>query len=274
MNLKEDIKFLWDNKTLIRTTRYNLIFVVIMLLINVSLISVPNYYGVLNGIRSIDNLEGIFEPFEMLYEAQVPCEIDASFTFVCQTDISGQYGNYQVVYQDIIDTTGITSSTIFFGSKNMMIIYIDENDIAYELAGDYRLLEAFDFSNIKTQTHAFDTLDQHYENVTDIFLSNIYFSSIGERMLLIFSSQFAQIAIYVVVISVMFMILNYKSKIPKISYAAAVKITIMAMTGPAIASAIIGVFANIWGSILFPLIYAIRMMFVYYVVHKETESID
>jgi hypothetical protein len=273
MNLKEDIKLLWSNKALINAVRINLVFVIILAFINVSLISIPNYFGVLNGIRSIDNLEQIVEPFRLMYDEEIPCQIDEAFTLTCDANIDGTYGPYEVVYQEVINTSGITESTIFFGAKNFMIIYIDDQDIAYDLAGDYRLLEAFDFKDVNTQNHQFDTLEEHYDNVTDIFLSNIYFSSLGERVFLIFSTQFAQIAIYVIVISVMFMILNYRAKVPQISYLAAVKITILGMTGPALLAAIIGVFLNAWGSILFTLIYAIRMMFIYYAVHRTEGTI-
>ena len=273
MNIKEHIKLLWDNQTLIKAVKLNLIFVLILLLINVSLISIPNYYGVLNGIRSIEYLEDIDETFKLFYEQEIPCQVDQSYTFNCEETIDGVYGSYQVLYQDEISTANITESTIIFGSNNMFIVYIDQEDMVYELAGDYRLLEAFDFTEIKAQTHTFETQDAHYENVTDIFLSNIYFSSVGERVFLIFSTQFAQISLYVVFISIMFMILNYRSKTPKISYLAAVKITILAMLGPALLSAIVGVFLNIWGSILFTLLYAIRMMFIYYAVHRTVEVI-
>lgn len=271
--MKQHIKLLWDNQSLIGAVKLNLIFVLIILLVNVSLVSIPNYFGVLNGIRTIEYLEDINEPFKALYEQEIPCRVDASYTLNCDAPIDGEYGSYQVLYQDEISTENITESTIIFGSKNIFILYIDQENMVYELAGDYRLLEAFDFSKIKDQAHNFDTQDAHYENVTDIFLSNVYFSSLGERVFLIFSTQFAQIALYVVLISIMFMILNYRSKLPKISYLAAVKITILAMLGPALLAAIVGVFLNIWGSILFTILYAIRMMFVYYAVHKTVGTI-
>ncbi|MFU8793557.1 MAG: hypothetical protein ACNA7K_05970 [Acholeplasmataceae bacterium] len=273
MNIKEHIKLLWDNRSLIKAAKINLIFVLILLFVNVSLVSIPNYYGVLNGIRSIEYLEDIDETFKLFYEQEIPCEIDQTYTFSCSEPIDGVYGSYQVYYQETISTENITESSIIFGSKNIIILYIDQEDMVYELAGDYRLLEAFDFSSIKDQPHQYETLDAHYESVTDVFLSNVYFSSVGERVFLIFSTQFAQIAIYVVIISIMFMILNYRSKTPKISYLAAVKITILAMLGPALLSAIVGVFLNVWGSILFTLLYAIRMMFVYYAVHRTVEVI-
>ena len=115
MNIKEHIKLLWDNQTLIRAVKLNLIFVLILLFINVSLISIPNYYGVLNGIRSIEYLEDIDETFKLFYEQEIPCQVDQSYTFNCEETIDGVYGSYQVLYQDEISTANITESTILFG---------------------------------------------------------------------------------------------------------------------------------------------------------------
>jgi len=79
--------------------------------------------------------------------------------------------------------------------------------------------------------------------------------------------------IYLVIVSIMFMILNYRVKVKKITYSAGVKIIIAAMTGPAIATAVFGVFITAWASIGFIILFAIRILFLYYTLNKSNEAI-
>jgi len=227
-NMKQTIQMLWSNSALMNANKIHWLLVALLFFINVSLISIPNYFGLLDGIESID---------------------------------------------DVVDTTGIEESTIFLGSKQVAIVYIDETDIAYMVSGDYRLLAGFDFAGVKTAEHDFDTQPEYYAYVSDTVLSNIYFSFIGDQIFIIFASQFSQMLIYLFVVSVMFMILNYRVKIKKISYAAGVKIIIAAMTGPAIVTAVFGVFITAWASIGFIILFAIRILFLYYSINKSNEAI-
>lgn len=272
-NMKQTIQMLWSNSALMNANKIHWLLVALLFFINVSLISIPNYFGLLDGIESIDDVVGIEESLAAIYDSELPCSIDEEFSLSCGEVTQTQFAGYQLVVTDVVDTTGIEESTIFLGSKQVAIVYIDETDIAYMVSGDYRLLAGFDFASVKTAEHDFDTQPEYYAYVSDTVLSNIYFSFIGDQIFIIFASQFSQMLIYLFVVSVMFMILNYRVKIKKISYAAGVKIIIAAMTGPAIVTAVFGVFITAWASIGFIILFAIRILFLYYSINKSNEAI-
>lgn len=273
MNLKNNIKMLWDNKQLIEARKLGFILTFLLLIVNVSMISIPNFFGLLNGLRDIDNLVGIETTFRAMYDDALPCTVSETFTMECQGNVDGTYGNYKILYQEEIVTENINEPTIFFGYRNFTMIYINESNKAYIVAGDYRLLSGFSFAEVNQMEHEFDTLEDYQDRVTDVFISGIYNSTIGEKVFLIFSSQFAQIVIYIVIISFMFMILNFRSKIRKITFPASLKIVIVSMTGPALLTAIIGIFLRGWASVLFTILFAIRVMFIYYEIHRAKETI-
>lgn len=273
MNLKDNIKMLWDNKQLIQARHLGYILTFLLLIVNVSMISIPNFFGLLNGLREIDNMAGIEVAFREMYDDELPCSVSETFTMECEGTIEGTYGNYQVVYQEEVNTDNINQPTIFFGYRSFTMIYITENSKAFIVAGDYRLLSGFSFAEINTIDHEFDSLQEYQDRVTDVFISAIYNSTIGEKVFLIFSSQFAQVIIYIVIISFMFMIVNFRSKIRKITFSASLKIIIASMTGPALLTAIIGIFLRGWASVLFTILFAIRIMFVYYEIHRAKETI-
>lgn len=273
MNLKNNIKMLWDNKQLIEVRKLGYILTFFLLFVNVSMISIPNFFGLLNGLRDIDQMEGLETAFRAIYDDELPCMITENFTMDCEAGVGGLYGQYQVIYQEEVNTDNVNQPTIFFGYRNFTMIYINENNKAFIVAGDYRLLSGFSFAEVNSMEHDFDTIEDYQDRVTDVFISGIYNSTIGEKIFLIFSSQFAQIVIYIVIISFMFLILNFRSKIRKISFPASLKIIIASMTGPALITAILGIFFRGWASLLFTILFAIRIMFVYYEIHRTKETI-
>ena len=276
--IKEFIPILWSNSTLLKTRFVPLWLVMIFFVVNVSLVSVPNYFGLLQGIDSISYLEEIEETFTLMYESEIPCKVSFEHEMTCGV-LPNQIGSYLLIYQEEVVTQGTTQSTIFIGKNQMAIVYVqqatsdEEQDVAYIVTGDYRLLGGFDFTQIKTNEHQFDARSDYYEYATDLFLTNLYYSGLGDQTFLVFASQFSQMLIFLVVISIMFMILNYRTRIKKITYMAATKIIICSMTGPALLSAILGVFLMGWASILFIALFALRIMFLYYRINRTEETL-
>jgi len=270
--LKNHIALLWSNATLLKSLKVPLFWVFVLFFVNVNLVTIPNYFGLLNGIRSIDRLAQIEETFVQFYDLELDCRIDENAELTCGT-IPDTVNGYKLVVQDEIQTEGIVESTILLGRTQTALIYVDEDDLAYVVAGDYRFLTGFDFALVKTLDHE-GTLAEHYASVTDLYLSGIYFSTIGEQLILVFSSQFAQMGIYLVMVSLMFLILNFRTKIKKITYKASVKLVVLAMTGPALLTAVLGVFFTAWASMLFIFVYAVRVLFLYYRAHKAEETLS
>lgn len=272
MNLKQNIKGLWDNKQIIHAKDLHVGLIIVLFIITVILISIPNYFGLLNGLRDIDQIKGLETAFQAMYDQPIPSHITEDAKMMCdETNTNDHYGDYRFVYQETIDTSDISISTIYMGETTFAMIYIDESDQAYLVTGNYQLLASFDFTTINQD--ATGDLVTYQNRVTDIFISSIYNSTVNEKIVLIFITQFSQALIYLVILTFMIMIVNFRSKIHKITFMAANKIVIASMLGPALLSAIVGIFLTGWGSILFTILFAIRMMFVYYQIHRTTEPI-
>ncbi|MBU1145388.1 MAG: hypothetical protein KJ971_05995 [Firmicutes bacterium] len=267
-------RMLFDNNALLKANLYHIILVVIIFFINISLICIPNYFGMMDGVQSIGYLEGINEAFTEMYDEELSCSINSESVLSCEEPYSSQFGDYQFIFQEVIDTTDVSQSTIFFGQDYIYIVYIDEENLVYDLSGDYKLLNEFDFSEIMGSDYGDKTKAEFYEYVTDVFLTNTYNSSIGDRIFTVYTTQFSQTLIYLMIVSIMFMIINYRAKFKKISYLSVIKILVLSMTGPALLTAVLGVFITAWASIMFVIMFAIRLMFVYYKVNKVQETMQ
>lgn len=269
--LKLFFRMMFSNKAILKANRFNIVVVFLLLFINVSLITVPNYYGLADGVRIINRLDGIYDTFDEMIDRELPCEVIDESMVCDDQNLDTYYGNYRLQYGGELDTDNVTESIIYFGNDYLAIIYVDESDTAYILSGDYRLLEGFDFTELDfTETDMSET--EYTEYVTDVFLQNVYYSNFSQQIYMVYSTQFAQTAIYVIILSIMLMILNYKSAIKKISYLASVKIVIVAMTGPALLSALFGLFIMGYAGLIFIIAYGLRMMFIYYRIN-ESDSV-
>lgn len=270
--IKLFFRMLFDNNALLKSNQFPLILVLLLFFVNVSLISVPNFYGLADSVRIINHMDGIYETLEEMYVEEMPCRVTEA-KMVCNEDtLKDQYGNYKIQYGGELDTDVIEESMIFLGEDYMAIIYVDASDTAYIMSGDYALLETYDFTNIYPNESEMNDAD-YTEYVSDLFLQNIYYSNIGEQIYIVYTTQFAQTAIYVIILSIMLLILNYKAAIKKISYTASVKMVIVAMTGPALLTALLGGFILGYAGLVFIIAYGLRMMFMYYKINSHEGTI-
>ncbi len=270
--IKLFFRMLFDNNALLKSNQFPLILVLLLFFVNVSLISVPNFYGLADSVRIINHMDGIYETLEEMYVEEMPCRVTEAM-MVCNEDtLEDQYGNYKIQYGGELDTDIVEESMIYLGENYMAIIYVDASDTAYIMSGDYALLETFDFTNIYPNESEMSDAD-YTEYVSDLFLQNIYYSNIGEQIYIVYTTQFAQTAIYVMILSIMLLILNYKAAIKKISYTASVKMVIVAMTGPALLTALLGGFILGYAGLVFIIAYGLRMMFMYYKINSHEGTI-
>lgn len=270
--IKLFFRALFDNAALLKSNQFPLILVLLLFFVNVSLISVPNFYGLADSVRIINRLDGIYETLDEMYTEEMPCRVTDAKMVCNESDLQESYGNYQIQYRGELDTEVIEESLIYLGENYMAIIYVDESDTAYIMSGDYALLETFDFTAVyPNDTEMSDA--EYTEYVSDLFLQNIYYSNVGQQVYLVYTTQFAQTAIYAIILSIMMLILNYKAPIKKISYTASVKLVIVGMTGPALLTAILGTFILGYAGIVFIIAYGFRMMFLYYRINQHEGTI-
>lgn len=272
------IKGLFSNKEVLKAPSLSLVLVIIVFFINVSLVSVPNFYAIFSNVDQIGNFDGIHEAFEDIYEAELNCIVDDNARLACDEDnntFPDTVGDYSFLVVNDIDTDTIDETSIIMGEEFFAAFYIDDDGSDYFISGTYDLLTGFDFSEIKTNAFAeANNPSLYYESVTDSFLTNVYYSQLGDQLFAVYTSQFAQMLLYVVIVSIMFMALNFRVEVKKLSYLEALKIVVISILGPAFLTAILGVFFTVWASMLFVFVYAIRIMVIYVRLNKVKKTLE
>ena len=265
-------KALYSNTDLLKLTKIPLLLLALMLFVNVSLVSAPNFMGYMEGVETTENLEGIDEAFTEMYESNLDCRVSEESEMQCEGDMQAMYGDYQFEYADTLDVSNIDESTIIFTPDEAAIVYQGDRTVA--VSGNYSLVQGFDFSTIKDNAEdSDDTLDTFYQDNTNFFLENLYYSDLSQQIGIVYTVQFAQTFIYVVVVSLLIQMVNFRASIKKITYQAALRITILAMTGPALLAAILGFWIPGWAYLVFTMVYLIRIIVIYYSINRRSETL-
>jgi hypothetical protein len=260
-----------SNKEVVKARHFKAAFIIILFFVNVSMISVPHFYGKMDSVNTIDNLIGIEESLELIYEDELDCEVVDS-KMNCNIVNGSVYGNYKLIYSDTFDLDDIDSSVIYMSKENIAIIYVDEYDTAYSISGNYTSVEGLNFGTVKSSDFGELTKDEFYSEMNDYILSSIYFSNLGSQFSLIYMTQFMQVLIYLMVVTILFLLMNFKADVKKLSFYNANKIIVTAMTGPAFLVALLGMFIPTWASIVFFILFAIRIMLLYYQMNFSSET--
>ncbi|XMB86945.1 hypothetical protein RJG79_03885 [Mycoplasmatota bacterium WC44] len=241
---------LFSNKEILKGNKVPLGIIFFIFIINVLLLSAPlfNARATVNADQLIDRFPGLEEAFEEIYDLNIPCE------FTKEGPDCDKLTKNLSDYQLVILEEATSDKTIEFQEDYVLIKYKD-TDQEVSLVGSYYFLDSINLQNI--------TKDKYYET-TETIVYAIASSTIGNDFFLIFMGQFIQILIYFLAISALLNVANYKQRQKKISYLASVKITILAMMGPALLSALIGFFFMSFSTLVFMTVYSLRMMYIYF----------
>lgn len=265
------IKMFYDNKTLLRAWKAGVLLTALVLFINVSLVSAPNYVGYMNGVDSINQLHGVDEAFEGMYEDRLDCKVEDTKMQCEGLDQARTYGDYTVRFTDSYDLQAEDESSIILTPDQAAIVYHDDGRTVVE--GDYSLLSDFDFSTVKSDAEDAESVEGFYEDNTNFFLKNLYYSELEETVGMVYTVQFGQTLMYVIFVSLMIMTVNFKASIKKITYNASLRITIFAMTGPALLSAVLGLWISSWAYMLFTVLYLARIIVLFYQINRSDYTI-
>jgi len=260
-------KMMVKNRPLLRAYKAPLILTFVLLLVNISLISVPFFFGVLDGADHPDDLEGAHEAFEAFYRSEPACRLEGA-ELSCEDDIEGDYNSYRVAFiEELPDPEDIEQSSILLTPNNAAVVQIDD-DTYRHVAGDYSLHSDLDFADIHPEAQADDNPEHVYRTMSENFMLNLYYSEVTRNIFTTYGAQTLQTILYVMLVSVLFMIANYRVEHKKITWTASIKMATFAMTGPAFLSAALGYWLLGWANMLFLFVYMIRIILVYANVNR------
>ncbi len=257
------VKSFYRNDLLLKAYKLGGGLTFVLLIINIMLVSVPPVLGSLTNTADYEDFPAINEAFATLYDKEIDCVLEDS-QMQCETEGPIEAGEYTFEYVDSIpQASQFDSSKIYFTPNDTAIVHVD-GEAQTILSANYATQMDLDFSEVAQRASDSGDVSQHYNTQTENFINNLYFSSVGSTMMVVYPAQFAQMGTYIVLVGLMLMITNYKAKFKKITVPSAMKITIAAMTGPALLTAILGLVAAQWSFLIFTIVYLVRIIAVYY----------
>lgn len=241
-------KTLYSNKAIYSFKRMKGWLVFLLFVINVLMISAPLILA-----RSLVTGPDVLARFPRSTEAlivafeQTDCVINQELQ--CSTPTIIQVGDYEVGLLQ----TPTSESYIFF--DRTQVIFQTPDDFFF---GGYLFAEGIRLSDIATTP---DLEDLVYGFAT---------SGAGFDFTLILLGQLVQTTLYVGSLSAMLLISNYRAKEKKISYVEALRVTILALIGPALIGGFVGFIEPSFSGIVFLTLFSIRMMYVYFGLFPKT----
>ena len=233
---------LYSNKAIHSFKRMNGLLVFLLFIANVLMISAP-----LIRARAIVTVPEIIERFPgvdvalVAAFAQTDCIIETQL--LCETPIVITTDDYEVGF--LIAPS--SDSYVFFDANQ--VVFQTPDDFFF---GGYLFAEGIELSSITTTAQVADLV---YGFAT---------SGAGFDFSLILIGQLIQTILYVATLSAMLLISNYRAKEKKITYLEGVKVTIIAMLGPALLGGFIGFIEPSFAGIVFITLFSLRMMYVYF----------
>lgn len=241
-------KTLYSNKAILSFKRMRGWLLFLLFVLNVMMVSAPLILArsLVSGpdvlVRFPRSTEALIVAFE-----QTDCVILQELQ--CSTPTIIRVGQYEVGFLQ----TPTSDSYIYF-DRNQVIFQTPDDFFL----GGYLFAEGLVLSTITTTRELEDLV---YGFAT---------SSAGFDFSLILLGQLIQTMLYVGSLSAMLLISNYRSNVRKITFTEGLRITTLAMVGPALAGGFIGFIEPSFSGIVFLTVFSIRMMYVYFGLFSKT----
>jgi hypothetical protein len=235
-------KTLYSNKAILSFKRMNGWLLFLLFIINVLMVSAPLILArslvtgpdVLVRFPRLDGeLLAAFEQTDCIITNQLECTTP---TIIVVED-------YEIAFLQ----TPTTEFYAFFDRSQ--VIFQTPDDFFF---GGYLFAEGIALSDIATTPQLEDLV---YGFAT---------SGAGFDFTLILLGQLVQTTLYVGSLSAMLLISNYRAKEKKITYLEGLRVTILAMLGPAVVGGFVGFIEPSFSGIVFLTLFSIRMMYVYF----------
>ncbi len=277
-------KMLYNHNLVLRAYKAPFIIVIILFLVNIAMIAAPGIFAHLQNTHMPDSLDDVDTAFVELYKDEIDCRIEDN-RLDCDASYDTYYGDYRFyTTEGLPNVEDIDESAIILGESQAAAVFIEnrgeEDEIFRAVGGDYRLLDEFDFSDIRERAEASEDKDAYYEETTNMFLMNLMYADIGQNMLMNYMLQGAQMLLYIVFISALYLLTNFRARIKKVNYTSAFKMAVFAMTGPALVTAVFSLITFLadsalttWATLFFTMLYLIRVILVYNRINESEKPL-
>lgn len=237
-------KIIYSNKAIMKFKDVSLFVIFFLFLINTTLVTSPLFVAraQIEPGDLLARFDGLEVAFEEIYELGLNCEIEQNLTCELPDNVNG--------YEIVVTGEPQTDKYIWFASELVI-----QNEIS--ISGSYDFLNGIYLN------------PTNYQDNTEAILYAMSASTVGRDYYIMYVGQFVQNLLYLLAVSALIMVANYKQAKRKVTYTQAVKVTVMAMLGPALVAGVLGVFWVQFSTLIFMTIYSLRMMNIYFNVLKS-----
>jgi hypothetical protein len=219
----------------------------LLFLINTMMLSAPliRARADITGAQVLSRFDGL-TPALLAAFAQTDCSFDVAL----QCD------------QPTVITTGTYEIGFLIPVAGDRYVFFDENQVVIQTP-DELFLGRYEFAAGPLSAIA---TERDLEQLVYGFAT----AGAGFDFTLIVLGQLIQTTLYVASISAMLLISNYRATKRKISFSEALRLTVLAMLGPALIGGLIGFVEPSVAGIVFITIYSLRMMYLYFGLFSKT----
>lgn len=237
-------KIIYSNKSIMKYKDITMFVIFLLFLINTVLVTSPLFIAraQIESGALVERFDGLSGAFEEIYDLELNCSIQENM--VC--DLPESANGYEIVLTGEPET----DKYIWFAEE---LVIKDE----FNISGTYEFLNGITLN------------PDNYEENTEAILFAMSASTVGRDYYFMYVGQFVQNLIYVLAVSALLSVANYRQAKKKITYSQSIKVTVMTMVGPALIASLIGIFFVQFSTLIFMTIYSLRMMNIYFNVLKS-----
>ena len=213
-----------------------------------------------------------------IYDNNINCKITQVDKALKCTDWNDfNVTGYKVTLQsEGYNIENLSESQIIFSEKLFAVLTIVGTGINQEkhyFNGNYSTIAAdFDFAKFYTDNNSKPDKEQIYKTQTKNMIRGIYLSTLPENSLAILSTHSVQYLITILVISLVFMMLNYRSHSKIIKYSESLTTVIIIALWAGFISAIVALMHTVLGSVTFYSVMSLKAVFLYVYLLKEKKA--
>jgi hypothetical protein len=239
--MKQFVATLYSNKAILSLNQMRGWLLFLLFIVNALMLSAPliRARADITAPQILDRFVGL-EDALLLSLPQSDCVLGAPMS--CQTPRVETINGYEIAYLSEVTST----QYVLFDANQFIVQTPDDFFIGgYEYASGVALASIIDIASLHGLVYGFATSGAVFDFGLILF------------------GQFVQTLLYVTTISLMLLISNYRAKEKKVTYSKALRLTLIAMVGPAMIAGLIGYIEVSLAGIVFITLYSLRMMYLY-----------
>lgn len=260
--LREISDILISNQAVIKHRRIRWYKAIIIFLFSAFIVSVPFFVGkfATTGSSLLLNFEGFHEDFYELIQTK-SCEFKQGY-FWCDQQNQIIQGKTYTIYLLPQEEIKKTENVVIFYRDSFLISKTNTN---YQY-GLYTFGDV-SFSELRKNFSDYQIDPQEWSGV---FLRNMALSNLSFELVIIYFGILVQYSVYILVVSLFMMLVNTKQKGNLWKYGEVLNMLVLAMFSPALLMAFLSLFMAGTASIVFPILYVVRIVFLYQAMMKSS----